>query len=1008
MPRSLPPVVPLAGALLLAGFCFQSSGATTLSPSASEIAAAVPDGGGGMIVVSSAERAGGAYADIYVQKVNAAGVPQWTTLGAVLCTTAEESRRPVLASDGAGGVILAWLDFRGPSSGAVYAQRVGSSGVALWAAGGVQLCTTAGPSPTGPPLDIVTDASGGAIVAWRDYRSDTGDIYAQRVDAGGAAQWAAGGIGVSVTVGEQRFPELVTDGAGGAIVYWGDTRNGNADIYAQRIDSSGTPQWTVNGVPVCTAIGAQSRRQLLADGAGGTFLVWTDARSDAGDIYAQRVNSSGVPQWTADGVPVCGAAGEQTFADLAPDGAGGVVVAWQDRRSGADYDIYAQRLNGSGVAQWTATGVGLCSSAGDQSGPVIETDGANGAIVTWVNSSGMRRLYAQRVNSSGVPQWTANGVTVCPGRIYEQLDPVMVSDLAGGVLVAWIDWGIGEQEVYGQRLSGAGTLAWGAAGVGLILDPGVQRLPVGVPDGSGGVILAWIERQAGQEYDIYARRIAPGGTFAWPKVAVCTASGDQLWPVVTSDGDGGAIIAWADLRTGLDMGVYAQRLNASGVPQWAGDGVALVAGPGVRLGVGIVSDGAGGAIACWEDFRSGTSFDLYAQRVDAAGSPQWTPNGVAICTAAGNQRLSGDPGSVHVVSDGSGGAYLAWVDYRNGNSDIYAQRIGPGGASLWTANGEVVCTATGSQQSQVVALDTFTSGLFVVWEDYRSGTSYDVYAQRLTPTGSVWWTPGGVAVESGTAGGYNPRVVADGLGGAIFAWYDYRGSDANVYAQRMSSVGGAMWTLNGVTVCGAAGDQRKPEIIPDANNGAIMVWEDRRGAGNDGLDLYAQRLNSQGALLWPADGAVVCNAVNSQAVPALIRDGAGGAIVAWQDRRDGVSDYIFNQRLNSAGSTLWTANGVTSVPPDMTGGTPLSLGSVRPNPSRGPLTIAFTLPGHGPASIQLLDVTGREVASRHLGDLAAGSHVVSWEHGATLAPGVYVVLLRQGPQTQTRKVCVLK
>src|SRR5438477_366894 len=84
----------------------------------------------------------------------------------------------------------------------------------------------------------------------------------------------------------------------------------------------------------------------------------------------------------------------------------------------------------------------------------------------------------------------------------------------------------------------------------------------------------------------------------------------------------------------------------------------------------IVADGSGGAIVTWEDSRSGTHFDIYAQRVSAAGVPQWTANGVALSTTGGNQEYP------VIVADGSGGAIVAWEDNRSGTSyDIYAQRV---------------------------------------------------------------------------------------------------------------------------------------------------------------------------------------------------------------------------------------------------------------------------------------------------------------------------------------------
>jgi len=55
------------------------------------------------------------------------------------------------------------------------------------------------------------------------------------------------------------------------------------------------------------------------------------------------------------------------------------------------------------------------------------------------------------------------------------------------------------------------------------------------------------------------------GTPQWETdgVALCTASDDQWWPSIVSDGTGGAIVAWGDRRSGLRLRVYAQRSRGS-------------------------------------------------------------------------------------------------------------------------------------------------------------------------------------------------------------------------------------------------------------------------------------------------------------------------------------------------------------------------------------------------------------------------------------------------------------
>ncbi|MBI3608567.1 MAG: IPT/TIG domain-containing protein, partial [Nitrospirae bacterium] len=83
----------------------------------------------------------------------------------------------------------------------------------------------------------------------------------------------------------------------------------------------------------------------------------------------------------------------------------------------------------------------------------------------------------------------------------------------------------------------------------------------------------------------------------------------------------------------------------------------------------LIADGAGGAIIAWQDFRAGATSDIYAQRVTSAGAVLWTADGVAVSTAANNQ------GALQFTSDGAAGAIIAWQEARSGStSDIYAQR----------------------------------------------------------------------------------------------------------------------------------------------------------------------------------------------------------------------------------------------------------------------------------------------------------------------------------------------
>jgi hypothetical protein len=213
------------------------------------------------------------------------------------------------------------------------------------------------------PPAITTDGAAGAIVAWQVPKEGNveADILAQRITSSGSTQWTAGGVAVCAAVLPQWMPEIISDGSGGAIIAWLDERSNPfpqppilSDVYAQRVNASGVAQWTPDGVPLCTESAGSFVPAIIADGAGGAVVSWFDSRNGNYDIYARRINADGVPLWTTDGVPLCTAPNTQWHPRMASDGFGGAIVAWIDYSSGSA-DIYATRVTGGGAIP---TGVG--------------------------------------------------------------------------------------------------------------------------------------------------------------------------------------------------------------------------------------------------------------------------------------------------------------------------------------------------------------------------------------------------------------------------------------------------------------------------------------------------------------------------------------------------------------------------------------------------------------------------------------------------------------------------
>lgn len=413
------------------------------------------------------------------------------------------------------------------------------------------------------------DDAGGAILCWGDSRNGATDVYAQRIDMNGTVHWASNGIPICDAPGNQGAPSITADGSGGAIIAWMDSRSGTSDIYAQRITAGGTAVWSANGLPICTAPNEQVSVSIVADNQGdGAVLVWRDRRDSNWKVYAQRINTAGAAQWALNGVPVSTSSNNHNYFVAGADGNGGAIVAWSEAGGVDGMDIYAQRIDGSGSQLWTTTGVALCLAYENQIVSGLTSDGAGGAIIVWNDdrTTFSGDVYAQRVTADGQPVWTSNGLPIATG-ILHQGNPAIVSDGVGGATITWDaeTYFDGYPDVITQRIAPDGAEMWTAGGVLVGSGPGVQFWPLTVSDGVGGVAIVW--RSDYLCGGFHAGRVDAEGDVLWPVegVPISTIAACHRDPTIVGSGWGGVIVAWVDDRNGINNeDVYAQRVTLEG------------------------------------------------------------------------------------------------------------------------------------------------------------------------------------------------------------------------------------------------------------------------------------------------------------------------------------------------------------------------------------------------------------------------------------------------------------
>lgn len=441
------------------------------------------------------------------------GVSQWntnTTINTDVVTAINTQKNISMSSDTKRGAILVWEDKRNGTSDDIYAQRVNSAGLKKWLVNGVAVCTNTAEQNS---ISSVEDGNGGIIITWDDYRNGDADIYAQRLDSNGVAQWTTNGIAVCNKSLHQKGTKLISDGSGGAIVVWQDSVAGATDIYAQRISNTGNIMWASSGVPVCSAPLKQIRPRIQSDNAGGAFVVWQDRRSGLDyDVYAQRINASGNVLWAVDGISICNAVNTQSYPKLRGDGAGGIIVAWQDKRNALDTDIYAQRVDQNGNTVWQANGLPVCVAADNQEELDITNEGlSNGVIICWTDHrsiiSNNSDIYIQKIDLAGSPLWTLNGIALT-GSLLDQKNSNVVGDGNGGAIVVWQDSIAGNQwDIRSQKVNTNGVQQWALNGIPVCNHISSQTQPGSISDGFGGSIYAWEDKRNSIDDDIYIHRL---------------------------------------------------------------------------------------------------------------------------------------------------------------------------------------------------------------------------------------------------------------------------------------------------------------------------------------------------------------------------------------------------------------------------------------------------------------------------------------------------------------------
>lgn len=704
-------------------------------------------------------------------------------------------------------------------------------------------------------------ADGGAIYVWSDTKLGERDLWAQKVDANGNLLWGAPLL-VDGKPDRQEDPVITRTSDDNFIIAWIDFSNDlDGNVYAQKVSPSGQLLWQIGGKPVCTASQVQIALNIEPDNAGGAYIIWSDSRNPSKDLYGQRLNSAGDPVWNVNGIPIADGTGDEEQNTMLPDGQGGLMIGYTHSYVGAE-DIYVKRFLPSGEMAWPQ--MLIMSNAPGNQGKVRMAALTGGEFAfTWQDQrNDDPDIYAQKINLAGQMLWPdpfiVYGDSGSPA-FAPQLNPRIVATSDNAAIIIWEDHRLDNQnpDLFAQKINSAGSLLWGQAGVALSVAEFAQIAPRMDSDGNGGCYVVWDDLRNGNSPndDVYAQHLSSTGASLWEANGrpVCTAPNQQNSGLIKVAG-GNVFVNWMDIRNG-SVGIYYQVYSSTGATVLANNGQMVFWGLSgdTPLDNYLILPRANDAVIIWQDTRlANLGYQIYFQFLDANGNATLEANGRPVTLPTGGDQIT--PSAV-VTPDGK--IAIAWEDKRGENPKIYLQLIDANGNRLWGDTGmELTDSDPIRQRDPRISYMPDPERFYVGWSNYdQVNTSffYHVYGQ-LIQNGQKQWGNDGIMISTLTASELNNECVINDLKEDYYVWERYNPVEftQSVYVKKVDAAGNA-------------------------------------------------------ATGWPEAGLKASTHANWDTVqrsPIATRT-ENGLFVMWRDQRDDFVQNYWGQHLSSAGARLW-------------------------------------------------------------------------------------------------------
>lgn len=450
-------------------------------------------------------------------------------------------------------------------------------------------------------------------------------------------------------------------------------------------------QWTANTTANSTISGAtgdQATPKIATTSDGGSYITWFDNRGGSYAVYLQKLNKYGIALFPANGLLISSNPQNSSLQDfnIDVDASDNAVIVFTDIRNGSALNPFAYLISPAGVFLWGPNGVSLTDSTNiSQNVPVVAATSDGNYVFAWTYSSGPRRIAYQKLNSSGVPQWTPLPKLRGTGAENFEYARLVKSD-AGSVIMSW-DAYLGNIttsssiKLFTQKFSSSNAKLWTnpqdtVQNLGRLA--GISYIPTLISDDQDGAVYTWVDdRDVNARQSVWVQRFNSSGTAQFPKngsEASTLNTNNHFLPSTTyCPSTGETFTFWTETNGGQTVvgGLYGQKFNSSGTVQWGSSGKEFKSLDNNQLSFLSAYCKDTNVVVTYSETIFGSANTLVKGMATGPSSEFHWPGNIVTCASFLSSKIRRQTGFDKI----SGMSVMTWSDNRSGSGDIIAQNL---------------------------------------------------------------------------------------------------------------------------------------------------------------------------------------------------------------------------------------------------------------------------------------------------------------------------------------------